>query len=154
MQRYAAKASGSAKKGGVLNLLFVIANADSLPNELDGLVSDITIWFPWGSLLRAAVTADEKFLFGLKRIATKDASLRILFSLENDIEKRLMERLGIKSLNNESLNILKAAYARSGLHINWREIAQKELKSFPSTWAKRLAYGRPRVVVELTGKVH
>src|SRR5207249_2947150 len=34
------------------NALYVIADAGSLPRELYGLASRITINFPWGSLLR------------------------------------------------------------------------------------------------------
>lgn len=152
MLHYVRKASGPAKKGGLSNLLFVVANADSLPKEIDGLVSDITIWFPWGSLLKAVITADEQFLFGLKRIVTKDASVKILFSIEPSVEQKVMESLGISTINKESLDVLKSAYARCGFRMNWRLVPQKELRSFPSTWAKRLAYGRPRLVVELSGK--
>jgi predicted RNA methylase len=35
------------------NVLFIIANAQALPVELNGLVSHITINFPWGSLLHS-----------------------------------------------------------------------------------------------------
>jgi tRNA G46 methylase TrmB len=35
------------------NTLFVIANAQALPPELHGLAAQVTINFPWGSLLRA-----------------------------------------------------------------------------------------------------
>ena len=54
---------------------------------------------------------------------------------------------------SESLDLLKAAYVRAGFKIKWRMISQDELKSFPSAWAKRLAYGRPRPCVELSGKL-
>src|SRR5437773_1926080 len=33
------------------NMLFIVASARDLPKELNGLVSHITINFPWGSLL-------------------------------------------------------------------------------------------------------
>ncbi|HET9911668.1 MAG TPA: class I SAM-dependent methyltransferase, partial [Anaerolineales bacterium] len=35
------------------NMLFVIARAQDLPRELHGLVSHITVNFPWGSLLES-----------------------------------------------------------------------------------------------------
>lgn len=152
MHYYAQKAAKPAKKGGLSNLLFVVASADALPDALDGLISDFTIWFPWGSLLKAAVTADEQFLAGLKRLASKDARLHVLFSLEPEIEKKILDELSINSLNAESLDKLKAAYARHGIRINWRMVPQADLKTFPSTWAKKLAYGRPRPVVELVGR--
>ncbi len=38
------------------NMLFVIASAQSLPCELNGLISHITINFPWGSLLESLLS--------------------------------------------------------------------------------------------------
>lgn len=153
MEHYAHKASRSKNKGGLDNLLFVVASAEAVPEELDGLISDITILFPWGSLLKAVASADGQFLESLKRITTKNATLRILFSLEPNIEQKIMASLGIKSLSSESLNDLKAAYAQHGFRMSWRMVSQCELKSFPSTWAKRLAFGRPRPVVEILCRV-
>lgn len=153
MQLYSQKACKPLQKGGCSNLLFTIANADMLPEELNGLVSDITVLFPWGSLLKAVATTDEQFLAGLKRISAPGARFKALFSLEPTIEKKVMESFGLPSLSSESLDLLKAAYVRAGFKIKWRMISQDELKSFPSAWAKRLAYGRPRPCVELSGKL-
>src|SRR5690349_17108521 len=44
------------------NTLFVIANAQELPHELNGLVSHITINFPWGSLLKSLLDGEPKFM--------------------------------------------------------------------------------------------
>jgi tRNA G46 methylase TrmB len=41
------------------NMLFVIASAQNLPRELNGLVSHITINFPWGSLLESLLIGDS-----------------------------------------------------------------------------------------------
>lgn len=152
MGGFAQKAAQSERKGGLKNLLYVVANAEDLPEELEGIATDVTVLFPWGSLLKAMASGDEKFLAGLTKIMAHKATLRVVFSLEETIEKKVLDSLGLATLNKESLERLCAAYARAGLSMKWRYISQDELKQFPSTWAKRLAYGRPRPVVELVGK--
>lgn len=153
MAFFAQKAAQAERSGGLKNLLYVVANAEDLPKELEGLIAEVTILFPWGSLLKAVARGDERFLDGLTKVMTNKATLRIVFSLEENIEKKVLNSLGLSSLCKESLDQLCAAYSRAGFSMKWRYIAQDELKSFPSTWAKRLAYGRPRPVVELMGKV-
>lgn len=154
MGGFAQKASKSIIKGGLKNILYVVAAAEALPKELNGLISEVTILFPWGSLLKAVASGHEHFLQNLKRVMVKNATVRIVFSLEDKIEKKVMADLGLSSLNKESLDRLCLAYARLGFAMKWRFIAQDELKSFESTWAKRLAYGRPRRYVELVGKIN
>ena len=44
------------------NMLFVIASAQDLPRELNGLISHITINFPWGSLLESLLTGDPMLM--------------------------------------------------------------------------------------------
>src|SRR6185369_1989880 len=40
------------------NMLFVIASAQDLPCELSGLISNIMVNFPWGSLLESLLAGD------------------------------------------------------------------------------------------------
>jgi len=153
MQGFAQKAAKSAKKGGASNLLYAVANAEALPEELNGLISEVTIFFPWNSLLKAVATGDENFLLGLKRMLAQNASIKIVFSLDDTVEKKVLESLGVSSLNQPVLDKLEATYARAGFSTKWRMMSQDELKQFPTTWAKRLAYGRPRPCVEMTGRI-
>ncbi len=59
------------------NMLFVIASAQNLPCELNGLVSHITINFPWGSLLQSLLDGDSRLMRGLESIASSPTSLDI-----------------------------------------------------------------------------
>ncbi|HSB00020.1 MAG TPA: class I SAM-dependent methyltransferase, partial [Anaerolineales bacterium] len=59
------------------NMLFVIAEAQGLPRELNGLVSHITINFPWGSLLESLLAGDPMVMDGLRSIARSTASLAL-----------------------------------------------------------------------------
>jgi trans-aconitate methyltransferase len=126
------------------NLLFVIASAQDLPSELAGLVSHIAINFPWGSLLESLLAADPNLLRGLKSISRTGASLAM--------------RLNSGALAEAGKTLDAGA---DKIYYNLRQsgwqlehpatMDANALKTFPSTWAKRLAFGRdPRALV-LTG---
>ena len=53
------RAARPARRGGLPNALFVVAAAEALPPELDGVADVVTIQLPWGSLLRGALALDE-----------------------------------------------------------------------------------------------
>jgi len=53
------------------NMLFLIASAQELPEELSGLVSHITVNFPWGSLLGGLLANDAALMNGLSFVAAK-----------------------------------------------------------------------------------
>ena len=59
------------------NALFVIASAQSLPQELNGLASHITINFPWGSLLESLLSNEDSLMSRLIAITRPFASLDI-----------------------------------------------------------------------------
>jgi 16S rRNA (adenine(1408)-N(1))-methyltransferase len=60
---------------------FVVAAAEALPPELDGLAGLVTVHFPWGSLLRGLLAADPAILAGLVRVMRPGACLSVLLSV-------------------------------------------------------------------------
>ena len=53
------RAARPAARGGVSNALFVVAAAERPPMELLAIADELTINFPWGSLLRGALGIDD-----------------------------------------------------------------------------------------------
>lgn len=126
------------------NTLFVIANAQALPSELHGLAAHVTINFPWGSLLEGLLTQDSAVLAGLVRIARPDASVEI--------------RLNAGALAKAGWSLEEGAIqVGHGLAIHGFamrpavRLAAGDLRSCPTTWAKRLAFGRDPRAVYLRG---
>jgi hypothetical protein len=74
------RAGRRPERGGLANALFVVAAAEALPPELDGLAALVTVHFPWGSLLRGLLAAEPAVLGGLTRILRPGGSLRLLVS--------------------------------------------------------------------------
>ena len=123
------------------NLLFVITPAQDLPHELENLVSHITINFPWGSLLQSLLSADSKLMCGMKAISRPKTSLTLRLNGGALAEAGKTLEAGTDRIY---YNLLQAGWQIE--HPVMMDAGA--LKIFPSTWAKRLAFGRdPRAMI-------
>jgi 16S rRNA (adenine(1408)-N(1))-methyltransferase len=126
------------------NMLFVIASAQDLPRELDGLVSRITINFPWGSLLESLLIGDPMLIRGLESVSRTTASVDLCLNSGALAEAGTTLETGAEMIYN---NLLRASW-RVDAPVAMNATA---LRTFPSTWAKRLAFGRDPRAMELKG---
>ena len=122
------------------NALFVIANVQSLPRELSGLVSHVSINFPWGSLLESLLAGDSCLLNGLLRVTRPCATMDIHLNAD-----------ALASAGYEletGANQIECVLNESGWRIKSRSrLNADHLRQIPTSWAKRLAFGRdPRAI--------
>jgi 16S rRNA (adenine(1408)-N(1))-methyltransferase len=125
------------------NLLYVIASAQDLPRELDGLVSHITINFPWGSLLESLLGGDPCLFLGLESLARPTANLDIRLNGGALAEAGWALEEGAWKIRE---NLVIAGWG-AGRPLTMDSSA---LRKFPSTWAKRLAFGRDPRALQLS----
>ena len=126
------------------NLLYIIANAQNLPHELNGLVSHVTINFPWGSLLGSLLSGDPALMGGLVSILSPNASLDVRLNSGVLAEQGWALKDGAERIREN----LESAGWRIG---NPAVMDSRALRNFPSTWAKRLAFGRDPRAIEMRG---
>ena len=128
------------------NALFVIASAQELPRELSGLASHITINFPWGSLLESLLAGDSKLMRGIRSISQASASfdLRLNGGALAEVGKTLEA-----GTDRIFYNLLGAGWQLE--HPAMMDACA--LKQFPTTWAKRLAFGRDPRAMALSGTI-
>jgi hypothetical protein len=126
------------------NALFVIANAQALPQELNGLISHVTINFPWGSLLESLLVGDPALMNGLSCISCLNAGIEIHLNGGALTEAGTTLETGAEKIYHNML--------RSGWQVN-APVAMNAsaLLNFPSTWAKRLAFGRDPRAMTMSG---
>jgi 16S rRNA (adenine(1408)-N(1))-methyltransferase len=128
------------------NTLFVIASAQDLPHELNGLVSHITINFPWGSLLESLLDGDPNLMCRLESISRASACIDIR------LNGGALAEVGTTLENGAGMiydNLLRA-----GWRIKTPVMMDScSLRTFPSTWAKRLAFGRDPRAIQLSGLI-
>jgi len=123
------------------NALFVIANAQALPQELNGLISHVTINFPWGSLLKSLLSGEPALMNKLSSISYLNTGVEIRLNGGALAEAGTTLETGAEKIYHNML--------RSGWQVNAPVMMNASvLRSFPSTWAKRLAFGRdPRAMM-------
>jgi len=126
------------------NALFVIANAQELPRELNGLVSHITINFPWGSLLKSLLDGDSKLLCGLKTTACTRAGLTVRLNGGALAEQGWSLEAGAEQIYD---NLIQIGWCLKSPVL----MKAEALREFPTTWAKRLAFGRDPRAIQLSG---
>ena len=134
------RAARSARKGGLPNALFVVAAAERIPPELGGVADEVTIAFPWGSLLRGILALDDAPARGIAALMAPGATAVATFSVED------RDRLALPSLESaEERPTLAERWSCLGLDVcSLRPAKRDELAAMPSTWARRLAAGRDR----------
>ena len=126
------------------NALFVIASAQALPQELNGLISHVTINFPWGSLLESLLSAEPALMNELSSISCLNAGIEIHLNGGALAEAGTTLETGAEKIYHNML--------RSGWQINAPvKMNASVLRSFPSTWAKRLAFGRDPRAMTMSG---
>ena len=140
------RAARPTGKGGLPNAVFVAAAAERPAAELAGTAAEITILFPWGSLLRGALAVDDACdaAAGIAGLVTPAGVVRMLVSIDP------RDRLTLPALEVANAAALAARWARHGLALTAFEPADPaEIHASGSSWARRLAAGRDRTVWSL-----
>ncbi len=145
---YADKIIKKPAKGGLSNIIYVIANAFDLPDELNNLADEIYINLPWGSLLEGLIKADEILLTNLKKIGSKNRPCTLTMNLSYSIlyEKDEMQRRQLPLFNEEYIEkFMIPTYKNQGINLTgYTLLSNQDLKNLETQWAKQLGFGRKR----------
>ena len=130
----------AARRAALPNALFVVAAAEQPPPALARRADALTITFPWGSLLRGVLGADDGVVAGVAALLAPGATARVLVSV--------VPRDG--GPPTPPAEALAAAYAAHGLALlEARPATPAEVAASGSSWAKRLRAGTARPVTLL-----
>ena len=137
-----ALASGAwrAKRARVANAAFLVEGVERLPLVLACLADEVTVHFPWGSLLRGLADGSSSVVGPIARLMKAGAELRVLMSA--------IDRDGFGEVSPSLSASRCASYAKHGLHlveIDWA--SEGIVAESRSAWAKRLRVGQTRQAV-------
>lgn len=129
------------------NALFLIANALDLPPSFAGLASAITVNFPWGTLLTGLLdeSEDAPLWATLARLARSGATLDIRLNGGALAEAGWTLEAGAEQARRLAG---QAGFRMAAPHA----LAAEALRAFPTTWARRLAFGRDPRALALSGR--
>ncbi len=136
-----------ASRRAPANALFLIANACTLPMELAGLASAITINFPWGTLLAGLLEDGSPLLASLARLARPGATLEIR------LNGGALAEAGYP-LEAGGERVRRLARLAGFSVAAPQPLTADDLRAYPTTWAKRLAFGRDPRALYLAGRYH
>lgn len=140
------RAARPQRKGGLPNTLFVVAAAERPPEELIGIADEVTVLFPWGSLLRGALARDDARdeAAGIAALAAPGGLVTILISID------ARDHLDLPPIDSAARADLAARWARHGLRLTaFDQAGPAEVDAMGSSWARRLAAGRDRTAWRL-----
>ena len=125
------------------NAVFLVANALALPVELTGIAMRLTINFPWGSLL-AGLLDDPAFCARLASLVCPGATLEVAVNGGALAEAGWTLEEGAARIQSNLRTVGCALRTPQAWGVT-------ELRACPTTWARRLAFGRDPRAVFLTG---
>ncbi len=142
MAEVSRRAAASPSRGGAPNALFVVAAAEQPPAELLDVAAEVTVQFPWGSLLRGALALDAAVAEGLAALLRPGGRVAVTTSVTE------RDGLALPSLDDPAeIACLAERWRRFGLEMTAiRPATSDEVRDTRSSWARRLAAGRDRPV--------
>ena len=153
MEKLAVRSRRKPGKGGAPNLLLAVGAAEVLPGPFAGWADEVTVNFPWGSLLRALVEPLPVVLAGLAALAKPGARFVGLLNTSIFRSDDYLERLGLPPLSVErAQEELVPAYARQGIDLQ-RVIPLAGGAPHRTTWGQRLIQGSLRPTLVLEGEI-
>jgi 16S rRNA (adenine(1408)-N(1))-methyltransferase len=127
-----------AKRARLGNLAFLVEGIERLPCDLACLADEVTVHFPWGSLLRGLLDADPRVVLPIASLLHPAGEFRVLLSAT--------ARDGYADLGAEALSRSAPDFAGFGLELREvRPAAAADVAASRSSWAKRLGPTRPVV---------
>jgi 16S rRNA (adenine(1408)-N(1))-methyltransferase len=141
MAEVSRRAARRPERGGAPNAVFAVAAAESPPPELIGRADLVTVTFPWGSLLRGVLGADDTVARGVASLLAPGGDLRVIFSVE--------PRDGL-TFGAEATTDTWRAHGIGGMELG--TATRDDLAATRSTWARRLATDPTRRTWLLTGR--
>jgi 16S rRNA (adenine(1408)-N(1))-methyltransferase len=147
------RARRKTARGGISNLILYCgaAGCTKCGNYSGGRSHHCIL--PWGSLLRAVAAPELVSLRHIADLCLPDADVEIVLSYDEQRDAREGTWLPAGGLDKEHIATLRRLYEQAGLPIVAAErFSQGELADYQTTWAKRLAFGRPRKVCLLRAR--
>jgi 16S rRNA (adenine(1408)-N(1))-methyltransferase len=145
LREFSTRARRKPARGGLPNLLYIVASIEQPPPELAGRCNQIFINLPWGSLMRGIIEADDTVLGNLANLAAGNACLRIILNTRVFDDPVPLDVQGLPEVTvHFAETVLAAAFSRHGFTLTEaRFLAPEELIDLATSWAKRLSHRSP-----------
>ena len=139
------RAVAKPSRGGLDNVLFLQSSLEFLPPTFEAIADEITVNYPWGSLLRAVAIPEMGLLSRLAAIARYGCQVEILINVHPFEDPSYAARIRLSgALLTTNRNAFDAAYAKAGLTVT--QIDDVSTNPRATSWGKRLEQGSRRIL--------
>jgi SAM-dependent methyltransferase len=128
------------------NLRFVSADARAIPPVLTGRAAALSVNFPFSALLKGLLGGDDALLDSLAAALAPDGHVAVRINARALAETKI-------SLAEAGVHVERGLRAMGLDRITTTTLDAGELRRFPSTWAKRIGFGRNPRAVQITARL-
>ena len=140
-------------RGGVDNLLLVVASVENLPAVFRRRASRLTVLFPWGSLLRALVVPVTEHLAGLESLLRQDAELEVLLNMHAFASAEFRDRRALPAVDPAYIERqLRPSWAAAGLEIVFHEPLAPGPLELRTSWGQHLSLNSARQTLRVRAR--
>lgn len=132
------------ERGGAPNALWIAANTESLPSELDGSADRLAIHFPWAGLLEMILQRPDDFAALAGRLCAPDAALSLVFNAAETPQNPALAPGEVQAAVTAPLAVHGFAVERC----DWLDPADAP----PTRWAGRLVKGSGRGMIAVDAR--
>ena len=154
MAESARTARSKAARGGLANARFVVASLEQLPEALEGVADQVTVNFPWGSLLLAVGWPQMDGLRRVVDVLKPGGRLVVLLNASAGEKADHAARLSLPPLEDPShiSQQLVPAWEEAGLRTVHAKLLTGTDQPVPrTTWGQRLIRGSGRTTLYVEG---
>jgi 16S rRNA (adenine(1408)-N(1))-methyltransferase len=155
MTASAGRAARKPARGGAANAVFVTGSLEQMPGALRGLVHELTVNFPWGSLLRAVGSPEEDGLRAAVDLLAPGGTMVALLNASAAEQEDYADRLDLPPLEDQGHvdGRLVPGWRSAGLDdVRWRYLDPGEDPPRRTTWGQRLVRGSRRSTLLVSGR--
>jgi 16S rRNA (adenine(1408)-N(1))-methyltransferase len=145
MRESSTRAGRKPARGGLANVLYVVATVESVPAVLRGRADEVHVVLPWGRLMSGLLVADPAVVGGVAGLGRPGAAVSVVLNGEVwgdpvPVEARDLPEPTVALVED----VLAPAWERLGLRVSAaRWLAADEVAALATTWARKLSHGRP-----------
>lgn len=132
------------ERGGAPNALWVAANIDALPPQLDGSANRLAIHFPWSGLLEMILQRPDDFAALAGRLCAPDATLSLVLNAAETPQNPALAPGKVQAAVAAPLAVHDFSVERC----DWLDPADAP----PTRWAGRLVKGSRRAMIGLEAR--
>ena len=145
LRKRAAHIGRKPSRGGVDNLVLIVADLEHLPAVLRGSASELSVFYPWGSLMRAVADPSPAGLAALRGLLRPGGRFTVLLNMQVFDDDAYRRRAALPTLSPDDVEArLRPAWGGAGLSIVALELLGPREVPIRTTWGQRLTKGSGR----------